>query len=131
MPISDIEQYIAGRLRNFRESLKIKQKEVADGSGSSQSHISAMEVGEKQIQPRVILFLAEKYHLNVDWLFTGAGEMLLNDRSSKTYPDPSMKEVVNESEVVYKVGSEGIFENVLRRLEALEEWRKEVEERGK
>lgn len=50
MTLSDFEIEMAGRLTLFREALKIKQKEVAEGSESSQSHISAMEKGKRQIQ---------------------------------------------------------------------------------
>lgn len=75
MTLSDFEIEMAGRLLKFREELKIKQKEVAEGSGSSQSHISDMEKGKKQIQPRVIFYLVDKHLLNVNWLYTGRGEM--------------------------------------------------------
>lgn len=82
MTLSDFEIEMAGRLSVFRKTLNIKQKEVAEGSESSQSHISAMEKGEKQIQPRVIFFLTEKYGLNVNWLYTGRGEMQIEGSKS-------------------------------------------------
>ena len=77
MAVDTEELHIAYRLKEFRISLKIKQKQIAEGSGTKQSHVSAMENGVKQVQPRVILYLAENYNLNVDWLFTGRGERQL------------------------------------------------------
>lgn len=109
MPLTDEEQIIAGRLKHFRETLRIKQKDVAAGSGSSQSHVSAMESGEKQIQPRVIIFLAEEYYLNVDWLFTGRGEMQLGN-------------LVQESGAPYKMSTEKLE----ARVSALEEKMKKI-----
>lgn len=75
MPISDKEVAMAGRLKLFREALNIKQKEICFESETSQGQLSEMESGKKQIQPRVVLYLAERYGLNVDWLYTGRGEM--------------------------------------------------------
>lgn len=105
MPLSDAELAIAGRLLFFRESLKISQKDVANGSKSSQGHISEMEKGLKSIQPRVILFLAERYGLNVDWLFTGRGEMQLG-------------ELVQEPAAIYRRRVESKLEARVAALEA-------------
>lgn len=105
MPLSTAEIEIANRLLFFRESLKIAQKDVAKGSKSSQGHISEMEKGLKSIQPRVILFLAERYGLNVDWLFTGRGEMQLG-------------ELVQEPAAVYRSRGESRLEARVAALEA-------------
>ena len=86
MPLSEVELEIARRLLFFRESLNIAQNVVAKGSKSSQGHLSEMETGQKSIRPRVILFLAERYSLNVDWLFTGRGKMQLNGTQMVSEP---------------------------------------------
>jgi len=46
MPLSGQELEIAGRLKYFRETHEIKQKEVASGSKTSQGHLSEMEKGD-------------------------------------------------------------------------------------
>ncbi len=79
MPISDKEVAMAGRLKLFRETLNIKQKEICIESETSQGQLSEMESAKKQIQPRVVLYLAERYSLNVDWLYTGRGKMQVVD----------------------------------------------------
>jgi transcriptional regulator with XRE-family HTH domain len=53
MPVSDKEMEVASRLKNFREALNIKQKEVAEQSKTRQGQLSEMESGIKQIQPSV------------------------------------------------------------------------------
>lgn len=108
MPLSDAEIAIAGRLLFFRESNKIPQGDVARGSGSSQGHVSEMEKGLKTIRPRVIIFLAERYGLNVDWLFTGRGEMQIS----------GMPNMVLEPAADYRrKGSEAAMEERIRALE--------------
>lgn len=116
MTLSDFEIEMAGRLTLFREALKIKQKEVAEGSESSQSHISAMEKGKRQIQPRVIFFLTEKYGLNVNWLYTGNGPMQIEEkRSVSLVEEPPMKYEANK------------LRKLEKQIEELQRWRAEFE----
>lgn len=118
MPLSGQELEMAGRLKNFRETLNIKQKEIALGSKTSQGQLSEMEGGIKQIQHRVIFFLAERYGLNVDWLFTGRGEMRLNV--------PGVLQMVEEPRAKYDAGQ---IKKLQRQIEELEAWRRQMEEK--
>lgn len=119
MPLSGQEIEMAGRLKNFRETLNIKQKDIALGSKTSQGQLSEMESGIKQIQHRVILFLAERYGLNVDWLFTGRGAMQLV--GEKTPPS-----LVNEPGVKYEAGT---LKKLARQIKELESRINEIEKK--
>ncbi|MEO6102308.1 MAG: helix-turn-helix transcriptional regulator [Pseudoxanthomonas sp.] len=107
MPLSDGEIEMAGRLKYFRESLKIRQIIVAEGSETKQGQLSEMEQGKKQIQPRVIFFLAQRYYLNADWLYVGRGEMLV----------PNEPEGVIELPAKYPRTSTALLEKRIRDLE--------------
>ena len=118
MTLSDFEFEMAKRLIEFRESLKIKQKQVAIGSETAQSHLSDMEKGKKQIQPRVIFYLSETYGLNINWLYTGRGEMFREDAAGMT--------MVAESQAKYKRDT---LKKLEREVAELQKWKQKIEHR--
>ena len=118
MPLTDKEVAMAGRLQLFRKTLNIKQKKVADGSGSTQGHLSEMERGVKQIQARVIFYLSEKYRLNAHWLFTGEGNMTVSE---------DFATLKNEPETTDTKFLLAELESRVSRLEDLEKWKEGTE----
>lgn len=63
------------RIKLVRESARLSQKEFADALGISQSAISGMERGARQILDRTIHQIATEFGVSEEWLRTGEGEM--------------------------------------------------------
>ena len=60
---------IVKRLRETRESLEIKQKELTDLYGITYSTISGWEIGKDTIPLRQLIKYANKYKYSLDYLF--------------------------------------------------------------
>jgi len=67
------------RLREVREVLNLKQGDLAKEVESNQKSISSYENDKAMISGAVISHLVNKFDVNSNWLFTGQGNMFLND----------------------------------------------------
>lgn len=70
---------IGKRLKTFRKSLSCTLAEMEKLSGLKSSTISEMESGRNKPNTQYLLFLYETYKLNITWIFTGRGSMILPD----------------------------------------------------
>jgi transcriptional regulator with XRE-family HTH domain len=61
---------VGRRVRELR-GFDTNQAEVADAIGVAQSHISAIERGQKEPSATFLLRIARRYGKTVDWLLTG------------------------------------------------------------
>lgn len=52
----------------------VNQSELAEAIGIGQSHISAIEKGEKEIGAAVLFRLAKFFGKSMEWILTGADE---------------------------------------------------------
>lgn len=66
-----------GRLKNIRKHFNLNQKEMGDKIKLSQTHISSLENGAREITDRIIYDICREFNLNEDWMRTGKGEMLV------------------------------------------------------
>jgi len=89
---------VGQRFREFREDLKITQREMGRRLNMIQSSITAVETGKSLPTIPVIMFLYENHGLSITWLLTGKGSM---------YMDPETKANIQASR---KAPNFGIYE---------------------
>ncbi|NIM80259.1 MAG: helix-turn-helix domain-containing protein [Candidatus Aminicenantes bacterium] len=65
------------RLKEFRTSLHITIAELSQETGLSLGMISETESGKNKPSPNLMLALHELYGLNINWLLTGEGPMVV------------------------------------------------------
>ena len=88
-----------GRLCFLRKSLKMKQIDVADVLGITQSAYSAIELGKNELTDRNAEVLANKLGVSKTWLLTGLGDM---------FDDNDDKNIDNElNTAVQELAAEG------------------------
>jgi transcriptional regulator with XRE-family HTH domain len=75
------------RIKVFRESLKLSQKDFYEKYGVSQSNASKYENGSVAL-PDELEFKLATDGLNLDWLATGRGEMLIQNVGKNTFQIP-------------------------------------------
>jgi transcriptional regulator with XRE-family HTH domain len=82
------------RLKKARMSLGLQQKEMAEGIGVKPPYISSLETGKRSNPSIALLFyLSRHYHISLDYLLHGTGEMFLPSEASDEemdryhYPD--------------------------------------------
>jgi transcriptional regulator with XRE-family HTH domain len=63
--------HIGERFRSMRSKLNLSQKEFSIETGISQSVIADIERGAKDPSRAVLLAIAQKYHVSLDWLLLG------------------------------------------------------------
>lgn len=80
------------RLKDFRKSLGLSQKDFANKLKITQPHLSAMENGNKNITERFIKDLVNEFSLNSEWLKTGNGNMYLDLLEPLNITDPEIRE---------------------------------------
>lgn len=103
------------RLERLITELNLTQTSLAQTLGISQSYVSQMVGGSRNISRRVLHFITNNYSgVNVRWLMTGEGEMFLE----KKEPAPGVLTGVMEPEAVYAAG-EGRLEWLERKVTEL------------
>lgn len=85
--LEKLRHAIGKRLREFRMNNLLNQKQMARGLDVDQGELSRWEKGKTLMGTKYLCLLAIEYHLSIDWLFTGEGDMfrtkiakLLTDR---------------------------------------------------
>ena len=53
----------------------VNQKQMAQGLNVNQAELSRWERGKTLVGTKYLYLLVTKYHLSIDWLFTGEGNM--------------------------------------------------------
>ncbi len=72
-----IKKDIGKRFRQFRESIQKAQHELAGELNIYQSTITNIERGKTFPNIRYLIHFYKKYQLNINWLLTNDGEMLI------------------------------------------------------
>ncbi len=67
---------IGKRLRTAREHMGFTLDKAGEATGVSPGYISDFERGKKMPSSRYLLQLAVKYHVRLDFIFTGEGNLL-------------------------------------------------------
>ena len=75
--------------KTLRKSMNLTQREFAEKLGLSQNFIAQIESGSKVPSDRTISDICRIFHVNEEWLRTGAGEMydLPEDRTAAIVSD--------------------------------------------
>ena len=63
------------RIRQLRETLGLNQTDFSAAIGFSQSTITMIESGRREVQERHIKTICSAFNVNEEWLRTGEGEM--------------------------------------------------------
>jgi len=85
------------RLRTFREYLKLSQKAFSEKLNTAQRNISKYETGLTSIPDDIEEHLAEE-GLNLHWLATGIGPMLLSKNDTVTFLQSFNEECIDDKE---------------------------------
>ncbi len=126
-----IEQ--ANRLNQLRKKINLSQRSMAQLVGANQGNTSTVLSGKRKIPDLWIYKLKEKYvQINTDWIWTGEGEMLMTAQRGDMNSPPivSMGDYV-PGRSLKKEQLERLVLQLLYRVEELEAWKRDVEERLK
>jgi len=78
---------IADRFRELRSQSGVSQKDFASSIGLSHTVIAEIERGGREPSRKVMIALADKYKVSLDWLLLGIGSMYhdqVNDKGLTT-----------------------------------------------
>jgi len=102
MPKKDIKNSdLCGRFADIRKLKNINKKRFADTLGINQSVAGDIELGYREPSRDVLTKLASVYDVNINWLLTGEGEMLLSKlgqevaKTAEGYKVPLLKQKVS------------------------------------
>lgn len=65
------------RLKNLRKELKMNQEEFGRRLGVSNTAISKLEKGERNITEHMVLSICREFRVNYFWLTEGKGDMFV------------------------------------------------------
>ena len=65
------------RLKNLRKELKMNQEEFGRRLGVSNTAISKLEKGERNITEQMVLSICREFRVNYFWLTEGKGDMFV------------------------------------------------------
>ena len=82
------------RLKEIRHENNMSQKKFADKVGLSQTHLSSLEVGTRNITRRNAVDICEAFNINLEWFISGKGEKYKNIVDKFVIDDPEVKEFV-------------------------------------
>ena len=83
---------LAGRFRALRNKVNLSQKDFAQTIGVSQSVIAEIERGSREPSRSVLVAIAEKYRVSLDWLLLGVGSM----EGARPKEDPEVEALKKE-----------------------------------
>lgn len=74
---------VGSRLKAVRKNLKLKQKELAEILNITAVTLSDIETGKKRPGSEILFILSEVYHVNLNYLINGEGDMFRPDKETK------------------------------------------------
>ncbi len=72
---------IGKRVKELKRALNVTSKELAETIDIPVRTIGSYERNEAQPGPKFLNALFEKYHVNINWLITGKGDMFTSTRT--------------------------------------------------
>lgn len=81
------------RIKQIRKTLSLSQKEFGERLGVTDSAISIIESGRRNITEQMEKSICREFNVNYDWLKYGTGEMF------EAIPETSVDELVQEFEL--------------------------------
>jgi len=76
---TSIKKDVGVRFSRFRKQINKTQQQLADELGIYQSTITSFEKGKTFPNLKYLFHVHEKYGLDITWLITGKGDMLVGD----------------------------------------------------
>ena len=70
------------RIKELRQKIFVSQSNMEDCLNLSRNTLSAYERGKAFFKPHTLQTLSSKYNININWLLTGKGNMLLSDNDN-------------------------------------------------
>ena len=92
------------RFKEFRNKIRYSQTELAKKIGVSSAFISLIENGNSNPSIESLSKIAKAFDLNISWLLTGEGEMLITNIKTKP-TSQSMKKLLNINEMLLEENS--------------------------
>ncbi|MCK4763101.1 MAG: helix-turn-helix transcriptional regulator [Candidatus Aminicenantes bacterium] len=77
--IKDYLSEIGSRIKKVRITLDFTQGQIAEKTGLSAGFLSQIEKGQKRPSSIYLFFLLVEHKININWLFSGKGEMFLTE----------------------------------------------------
>jgi len=74
---------IALKIKQIRKELSLTQKEFSEKIGIERSLLSHIEIGDSMPSIEFYSSIAKIFRINLNWLITGEGNMLVNDVAIK------------------------------------------------
>jgi transcriptional regulator with XRE-family HTH domain len=74
---------IGNRIKVYRDTIGLNQKDFAEKIGMSASYVSEIESGKHGIGFSFLIRLASAVNINLNWLLTGKGNIFVKDSGKK------------------------------------------------
>jgi len=74
------------RLKQLRSHLGLTQRELATAIGVKPSYYSDLENGHRTITGKFLEKMKDKFQISTDWMYTGEGEMIIQNSEQNLYP---------------------------------------------
>lgn len=95
-------EILGKRIEKVRKKLKLSRKEVSSQINKYYRTYSGYERGERKAPYELLILLAEKYNVNLNWLMLGKGEMF-------NPPDYNEVKDILKSEVIDILKEQGLL----------------------
>jgi len=129
MSTENLQGDIGNRIKLVREHSGLKQNSFARSIGISQSYLSELLNNAKMPSQTILIAISLRYAINLNWLLTGEGEMLLT-REAKECPSGATDIVTEKILIMLEDLDEEEKRDVLKYLDKAKH-KKKLEERIK
>jgi transcriptional regulator with XRE-family HTH domain len=112
---------LADRFRALRNKVDLSQKDFAQTIGVSQSVIAEIERGSREPSRSVLVAIAEKYQISLDWLLLGVGSGDVAQRKEDPEVEALKKEIAEMEDTIRALEAENkeISRELLDRMRQL------------
>jgi len=112
---------LAYRFRTLRSKTNLSQKDFAQSIGVSQSVIAEIERGSREPSRSVLVAIAEKYQVSLDWLLLGVGSIDSVQRKENPEVEALKKEIALLEDKIRELEAENkkISQELLDRMRQL------------
>lgn len=112
---------LADRFRALRNKVNLSQKDFAQTIGVSQSVIAEIERGSREPSRSVLVAIAEKYQISLDWLLLGVGSGDVVQRKEDPEVEALKKEIAEMEDTIRALEAENkeISRELLDRMRQL------------
>lgn len=96
---------MVNRIKEIRQKIFVSQSNMEDCLNLSRNTLSAYERGKAFFKPHTLQLLSSKYNVNINWLLTGKGNMLLSDNDSINNDEliKQLQDKINKLEIENKL----------------------------